>query len=211
MRDVVECHVVSLMSHAGLSTIRRRAEAMQEAAKEQSGAMATVIGLEEEQLQRLCTDATRHGQESVCIANYLFDKGYAISGSLPAVEQVKDASLQAGAKTVKNLHVSGAFHSPLMAPAASKLQQALSLCTLRAPRFPVYSNVTGAPYSTPLSVRELLATQLQSPVKWNTTIRGMISNRPSAVFVECGPGRQLKATLGKLDRRAFRGCISVEV
>lgn len=198
-------------SHAGLRVIKVRAEAMQEATKERSGAMATVIGLNEKQLQGLCADAARHGHESVCIANYLFDKGYAISGSLQAVESVKDAAVQAGAKAVKSLHVSGAFHSPLMAPAMSKLQHALSLLPLRVPLFPVYSNVTGIPYPNPSSVRESLVMQLQSPVKWNATIQDMATNIPTAVFVECGPGRHLKAILGKLDRRAFRGCISAEV
>lgn len=184
---------------------------MQEATREQRGKMATVVGLSEEQLQGLCTDAAHHGHESVCIASYLFDGGYAISGSLQAVERVKDAALQLGARTVKDLHVSGAFHSPLMAPAESKLQHALSLFPLKAPHFPVYSNVTGAPYSNPSSIQELLVTQLQSPVKWNTTIMDMVSKMPTAVFVECGPGRQLKAMLGKLDKKAFRGCVSAEV
>lgn len=184
---------------------------MQEAAREQRGKMATVVGLSEEQLQGLCTDAAHHGHKSVCIGGYLFDGGYAISGNLQAVERVKDAALQLGARTVKDLHVSGAFHSPLMAPAESKLQHALSLYQLKVPHFPVYSNVTGAPYSNLPSMQELLVTQLQSPVKWNTTIIDMVSKMPTAVFVECGPGRQLKAMLGKLDKKAFRSCVSAEV
>ena len=199
---------------AGLHIIKARAEAMHEAGKLCSGTMATVIGLNEEQLQRLCIDAASHvphGHETICIANYLFDRGHAISGSLQAVEYVKSTALQAGARTVKNLHVSGAFHSPLMAPATSKLQHVLSLYPLRAPLLPVYSNVTGVPYPNSSSVQELLVTQLQAPVKWETSIQHMIAKNPTAVFVECGPGRQLRAILGKLDKNAFKGCTNVEV
>lgn len=182
---------------------------MQAACQLRAGTMLTVIGLVEMELQQMCCEVEASGSGEVCIANYLFPKGYVISGCVHSVESVGSRAQSAGA-SVKKVSVSGAFHSPLMQPAVAKLQSVLQNIHIELPKIPVYSNVTGRPYTSVGEIRDCLALQVTRPVLWETLVRNMITDYPSIRFHEVGPGKQLKAMLRRIDREAYKQCINIE-
>jgi len=104
----------------------------------------------------------------------------------------------AGARRALRLNVSGAFHSPLMAPASAGLDLALSAARWSDPSFPVYSNVTTKRVGNAATARELLLRQLTSPVRWFEVVQTMAAEHPGAVFVEMGPGNVLTGLLKRL-------------
>ncbi|MEP6905394.1 MAG: malonyl CoA-acyl carrier protein transacylase, partial [Gemmatimonadales bacterium] len=104
----------------------------------------------------------------------------------------------AGAKRVVRLPVSGAFHSPLMEPAEKGLREALSATTFAEPDFPVFSNVTECESTSAENARDLLGTQLTSPVRWVGEIRNIASRFSDALFVELGPGAVLTGLLSRI-------------
>ena len=183
---------------------------MNAACLETSGAMAAVIGLEAGQLEEFLKRRAQEHGDTVCVANFIFPKGVVISGSEDAVKWVKEQAKEAGA-IVKEVAVSGAFHSPLMSSAVPKLQSFLSTVDISLPRISVYSNITGRPYTCADEIRVLLAEQVTKPVLWEDGIRSMIRDNPSAQFVEVGPGRQLKAMLRRTDREKHQQCTNIEV
>ena len=197
--------------HTGLQFIQARATVMQEACMQRAGTMLTVIGLPEAALERICREACTNGTgEEVGIANYIFPRGYVISGSLEAVERVGAKAEEAGA-SVKRLAVSGAFHSPLMEPAAEKLRSVLDRVQINFPKIPVYSNVTGRPYSSIGEIRDGLALQVIRPVQWETVVRSIARDTAGVHFMEIGPGKQLKAMLRRIDKEGFKHCLNIEV
>ena len=183
---------------------------MQNACQQHAGTMLTVIGLPEAELERMCREVQTEEGEAVCIANFIFPQGYVISGCVRSVEAVGIRAQGAGAST-KPVSVSGAFHSPLMEPATAKLRSVLETLQINVPRIPVYSNVTGRPYSSVSEIRDGLALQVTSPVRWETALRNMIADNPDIRFYEIGPGKQLKAMLRRIDKDAYKQCINIEV
>ena len=196
---------------------------MHEACKEQPSGMLTVVGLEEERVSHLCReckDKLPRGTE-ICIANYLFPKGYVVSGSEEALKLIRElvSRLKDATCTIKEVHVSGAFHSSLMTSAVAKLWKELEKVDISAPRVPVYSNVTGLPYSGAEEIRQRLAEQVIKPVLWETTIKNMMEGERrergegqgkerEVCFMEVGPGRQLRAMLKRIDKEAFKKCMN---
>ena len=172
--------------------------------------MATIASTDEDTLQELCKNAKQLGMGEVCIANYVFPKGFVVSGTLAAVEYIKDKAQDSGS-SVKEVAVSGAFHSALMGSAVPKLRSALEKVEILLPRIPVYSNVTGLPYKAAEEVKAHLAEQVVKPVQWETCIRNMMKEHADSVFMELGPGRQLKTMLKRIHREAFKGCLNIEV
>ena len=193
----------------GLQLNQARAKAMQEACQSQAGTMLTVIGLREMELVQMCHEVQGTQGGEVCIANYLFPQGYVVSGCVQAVETVGNRAQSAGA-SVKRVSVSGAFHSPLMQPAVAKLRSVLQNIRITLPKIPVYSNVTGSPYTSVGEIRDCLALQVTRPVLWETVVRNMITDYPSIRFHEVGPGKQLKAMLRRIDREAYKQCLNIE-
>lgn len=184
---------------------------MHTACLETPGTMATVRGAEVEELTDLCLRAKAAGLGEVGVANHIFPKGHVVSGETPAVQFVKDEVQRAGF-SVKDIAVSGAFHSALMSSAVPKIASALASVHLSPPTIPVYSNVTGLAYRTTEDIRTQLAAQVTQPVLWEQSVRNIVtSGLPELTFVELGPGRQLKAMLKRIDKDAFKRCISVEV
>ena len=171
--------------------------------------MLTVIGLEEVELQQMCRDARTTVGGVVCIANYIFPRGHVISGDVGTVEVVGSLAQRRGA-TTKTLSVSGAFHSPLMQPAAEKIRSVLDTLQIRPPRIPVYSNVTGRQYASVAEIRDCLALQVVRPVLWDDVVRNIALDHFKVRFCEVGPGKQLKAMLRRINRDAYKQCISVE-
>jgi [acyl-carrier-protein] S-malonyltransferase len=197
----------------GLRLVKLRAEAMQEAATNgKPGAMLSVVGLEKEKLVALCEQTrTSIGGDTVCqIANELFPKGNVAAGDEAAIEALTAAAKAAGAQRAARPKTSGAFHSPLMAPAGAKLAAALAQTTISFPRVQVYSNVAARPYSSAEEILELLAQQLTSPVLWNTSV-GQMKSDGITEFYETGPQTQLKSMMRRIDPKLFAATKSVTV
>lgn len=197
----------------GLRLVKLRAEAMQEAATNgKPGAMLSVVGLEKEKLIALC-EQTRSslGGDTVCqIANELFPKGNVAAGDEAAIEALTTAAKAAGAQRAARPKTSGAFHSPLMAPAGAKLAAALAETTITFPDVQVYSNVAARPYSSAAEIYELLGQQLTSPVLWNGSVQAMKADGITQ-FYETGPQTQLKSMMRRIDPKLFAATTSVTV
>lgn len=176
--------------------VRRRGTLMFEAGTARPGAMAAVLGELSRPIDDVCRDASAAGL--VVPANYNAVEQTVISGEVAGVEQAMALAKGAGAKRVVRLPVSGAFHSPLMVPAAAGLGEALSAPAWRDPAWPVFSNVTASPVTAAEEARALLLRQLTSPVRWVEVIRAMAAAHPGATFVEMGPGNVLTGLLKRL-------------
>ena len=168
-----------------LRLVSARAEAMQRCCERVPGMMAAVIALPDEEIERICA-----GIPGVVPANYNSPGQVVISGEEEAVRQACKALKEAGAKRALPLPVSGAFHSPLMEPARAELAKAIEATEVKAPRCPIYQNVTALPSCDPDIIRENLLLQLTSPVRWTQSVRQM--RRDGAeTFLELGPGEVL--------------------
>jgi [acyl-carrier-protein] S-malonyltransferase len=181
-----------------LRLVRLRGELMQRAGTEHPGTMAAIVGLDQEAVQELCREASDAG--IVQAANLNAPGQVVISGSVEGVRRGMDLAKQRGARLVKELVVSGAFHSPLMAGAGDGLRRELERTTIRDARIPVYANVTAGPVTRGAEIRELLHRQLTSPVRWEESIRAMAADGATAFF-ELGPGKVLQG----LTKRTLAG------
>ncbi|MEX2089277.1 MAG: ACP S-malonyltransferase, partial [Bacteroidota bacterium] len=124
-------------------------------------------------------------------ANFNSPGQIVISGSVPGVRRAMELAKERGAKLVKELPVSGAFHSPLMESAQKGLQEALENTPVRDASIPVYANVTAQPVRDAGEIRRLLLQQLTSPVRWEESMVAMAADG-AATFVEIGPGKVLQ-------------------
>ena len=183
----------------GLRTVRIRGELMADAGERTSGSMAAVLGLSPGDAEALCAQG-RDAGHVVVAANLNADGQVVVSGDLEGIGWVEAHAKEAGAKRVVRLNVSGAFHSPLMAPAAEAFAGHLETVTMRDPAFPVESNVLAERVSRADTVPELLVRQLTSPVRWQECVEDMLAQGVDA-FVEVGPG----SVLTGLNRRNARG------
>ncbi|MGA7304578.1 MAG: ACP S-malonyltransferase [Rhodothermales bacterium] len=193
------CAAAALSFEDGLRIVRVRGQLMAEAGIRRPGAMAAVLGVENEAVVDICTAASTE-TEVVQPANYNAPGQIVISGDGAAVERAMTVASEHGAKRVIPLPVSGAFHSPLMAYAREGLAAALENLTIAAPSCPVYLNVTAEPTTDPAEIRNALLDQLTAPVKWSQTLLHM--QRDEVVrFVEVGAGKVLsglvKRTIGR--------------
>ncbi|RJP74925.1 MAG: [acyl-carrier-protein] S-malonyltransferase [Candidatus Zixiibacteriota bacterium] len=184
---------------AALKVVQVRGLGMQHAGEVNPGTMAAVMGLEEAVVRQVCAEASAVGV--VQPANFNSPGQVVISGSVEGVRRAMELAKAAGAKLVKELVVSGAFHSPLMEPARESLFAALDALEIRTPRCPVYANVTAAPVTGPAEIRQRLKDQLLSPVLWMQSITAMTADG-AGVFVEAGPGQVLAGLVKRLARDA---------
>lgn len=169
--------------------VRRRGELMHRAGAERPGAMAAVLGLDGGRVAELCREASA---DTVAVAaNLNAPDQTVISGDPDAVARAGEACKAAGAKRVMPLKVSGAFHSPLMAPAAAGLAAALAGVAFADPAFPVVANATAGPVRAAVEARRLLEEQLTAPVRWVECVRTLAALAPDIRFVEIGPGTVL--------------------
>jgi [acyl-carrier-protein] S-malonyltransferase len=183
-----------------LRTVRRRGELMYESGRARPGTMAAVLGLDDAEVERVCREASS-GDGVVVPANYNSPAQVVISGDVQAVERAMELAKAAGARRALPLNVSGAFHSPLMEVAEAGLREQLSGVTMRAPRFPVYSNVTAEPVTAAEDARDLLVRQLTSPVRWTGSMQAMVAAGASEL-VELGPGSVLTGLVRRISREA---------
>lgn len=180
----------------GLRLVRLRGELMQQAGIDKPGTMAAIIGLEPEALNDVCKSAAAAG--IVQAANYNSPGQIVISGSVAGVRKAMELAKAGGAKLVKELPVSGAFHSPLMESAKQGLKAALDKTEIRDATIPVYANVTAKPVLKSNDIRDLLCQQLTSPVRWHETVANMAADGAST-FVEVGPGKVLQGLVKRID------------
>lgn len=181
----------------GARLVKVRADAMDAAAQVSPGAMAAVLGLDADAVRIVC--AATEGV--VVAANDNCPGQVVISGEAAAVEAAGVALKESGAKKIVALAVSGAFHSPLMAPAAETLRVALSGATVAAPQIPIVCNVTAEYAADAAAVRENLAAQVAGPVRWTETIQRLVGDGVE-VFVECGPGAVLAGLIKRIAPQA---------
>ncbi len=159
--------------------------------------MAAILGTLDTPIETLCREAT-HEAGLVVPANYNTAEQTVISGEVAGVERAMQLAKNAGAKRALRLSVSGAFHSPLMAPVELAFSGAIRRTEFSEPHFPVYSNVTAAASRTPSEAREVLLRQLTSPVRWTDEVRAMADAYPDALYVELGPGSVLCGLVSRI-------------
>ena len=176
----------------GLRVVRRRGELMAEAGERRPGAMAAIMGADDEDVEAGCEAASAEGEGVVQPANYNAPGQVVISGDEAAVER---ATARIKGRAIP-LPVSGAFHSPLMEYAREGLGEVLAAVTIDAPDCPVYLNVTAEPTTDPDEIRRCLMEQLLSPVRWAQLLRRMHADGATR-FVEVGAGDVLRGLVGR--------------
>lgn len=182
----------------GLRLVQARGRYMQEAAVSVPSGMVSLIGGDEQQVKDLCEQAANG--HILVPANFNSPGQIVCSGALPACERLAQLAGERGLRAVP-LKVAGAFHSPLMQPAADRLAEDLEQIDFAAPRLPVWSNVTAAPHTgDTAAIKASLVRQVVEPVRWQQTMEKLVG--PDAKFVELAPGRVLAGLLKKVDRRA---------
>ena len=173
--------------------VRKRGIFMQEAVPT-GGAMAAVIGMDGEQIRKICQET----EGRVSVANYNCPGQVVITGEDTAVERAGMALKEAGARRVLPLKVSGPFHSPMLEGAGKKLAEVLKTVTVQAPVIPYVTNVTAEYVTEEEAIKELLAKQVASSVLWQQSVERMIADDVDT-FVEIGPGKTLTGFLRKID------------
>jgi len=180
-----------------LPLVRFRGELMARAGDDAPGAMAAILGLDTEPVLEAVAKAGAEG--TVVVANYNSPGQVVISGEVNAVEAASAACSDAGAKRVIRLDVSGAFHSPLMKPAAAPLIDRLDDTQFAPAAVPVVANVDAQPHTQPDEIRANLGAQMTSSVRWEQSVRWMI-DEGVRTFVEIGPGTVLSKLIRRIDR-----------
>ena len=177
-----------------LLLVSARAQAMQAACEANSGTMAAVLGLPDDKVVELCqaTDGV------VVAANFNCPGQIVISGEIAAVDAACEKMKEAGARRALRLPVGGAFHSPLMQPAAEDLAEAIKKTDFRKPFCPIYQNATAQASQDPEIIRENLLKQLTAPVRWTQSVQNMIADGANEFF-EFGPGDVLKGLIRKIN------------
>lgn len=180
-----------------LSIVRQRAELMQAAVPAGEGAMAAILGLDDDAVIEVC-EAAANGQV-VSAVNFNSPGQVVIAGERDAVERAVDGAKEAGAKRAILLRVSVPSHSALMKPAAEELKVRLAETEILPLRIPVINVVDVEHYSTPDSIRDGLRRQLFRPVLWSAAIR-RLATEGATTIVECGPGKVLAGLVRRIDR-----------
>jgi len=178
-----------------LRLVQQRGRFMEEACAQNPGAMASVIGLDDAIVEALCAQAREVGM--VVAANFNSPGHVVVSGAREAVARLSELARERGAKRVLPLAVSGAFHSPLMAPAAARLEAELKETPFAPCAMPVIANVTAEPVRAPDEVRIALARQVKSPVLWTQSVRRLAQDGFMR-FVEVGPGKVLTGLVKRI-------------
>jgi [acyl-carrier-protein] S-malonyltransferase len=188
----------ALSFEAGLTLVARRAEVMQRAADANPGSMSSVLGLSVEGVEMAVTEAAEGGV--LAVANDNAPGNVVVSGEWPALERLPVAAKELGAKRVMPLNVGGAFHSPLMAPAADAFRSFLAAAPLSDCSVPLVANATAQPTTSAAELRELLGRQLTGRIRWTESVR-RLADLGVDTIVEVGPG----TVLAGLVKRTVKG------
>ena len=182
----------------GLSLVSKRASAMQKACEIEPSTMAAVLGLSDEQIEKVCAEFTGE----VVAANFNCPGQVVISGSIKGVELAGEKLKEAGAKRVLLLPVGGAFHSPFMESARLELAAAIEAAKIDRPICPIFQNVNAKASQNEVEIKANLIAQLTGPVRWTQSIEAMVS-AGATEFIECGPGKVLQGLVRKINAEAM--------
>lgn len=178
----------------GLRLVAVRANAMQKACDMQESTMAAILGMEDAQVEEICSKV-----EGVVPANYNTVGQLVISGSMSGIARAIELAQEAGARRALQLSVNGAFHSPFMEPARLELAEGIEATDVKNARIPVFQNVTAQAHTDAGQIKENLLKQLTAPVRWTQTVQNMLA-AGATEFVESGPGKVLSGLVKKVDR-----------
>ena len=188
----------SLKFRDAVVLVHKRGQFMQEAVPVGEGAMAAIIGLDDDTIIKICADSSEVG--AVQAVNFNCPGQTVIAGKVRGVETAVERLKSAGAKKAVILPVSAPFHSTLMAPAAIKLAAELDKVELVDAAFPVAANVNGELETSAASIKENLVAQADHPVKWIACVEAM-KNFGAETFIECGPGKTLCGFNRRIDKK----------
>jgi [acyl-carrier-protein] S-malonyltransferase len=183
---------------AALRLVRRRGEIMEEAAQRNPGGMIAVIGLPDDSVTEICTQAESIG--TVVPANFNSPGQLVVSGTPDALDRVAELAKAAGGRAMP-LRVAGAFHSPLMDDAAREFSRLVAAVAIADPRIPVVANVSAEPVTDADSVRSAMSRQMTSPVLWTASVHRMVADGVS-LFLEVGPGKVLTNLIRRISTDA---------
>jgi len=180
----------------GVRLVRLRGEAMQAASEQIESGMVSLMGATEDQARTLAAVGAEHG---ICqVANLNAPGQIIVSGEFAALDALEAAAKEHGVRRTRRLVVAGGFHSECMRPAADRLAAALAEVEIKAPRFPVVSNVTARPTAGPDEIRTTLANQVCASVLWEKSMRWLLAEGMNE-FLEPGPGTVLAGIMRKID------------
>lgn len=186
----------SIQFYDAVKLVRARGLAMQKAGKENPGTLAAIVGLNPAVVEEFCNQASAEG--IVQCANFNSPGQIVISGSVNGVRKAMELCKTGGAKMVKELVVSGAFHSPLMQSAKDSLLESLISAPIYDSKVPVYANVTAKPVLQKEEIKDLLHQQVTAPVRWEETVNNMIKDGIEE-FCEIGPGKVLQGLIKRIN------------
>ncbi len=184
--------------------VQRRAEFMQKAVPAGEGAMAAILGLDDQAVRDVCRNAADSGVAEA--ANFNSPGQVVIAGHRGAIERAIELAKEAGARRAIMLAVSVPSHSTLMLPAGEALAESLQAAAFQAPSIPVINAVDATPYTDASDIRQRLTRQVSSPVHWVDTVQRLIADGATSI-AECGPGRVLTGLIKRIDRSVGSFCI----
>ena len=179
----------------GLKLVHKRALAMQKACEKVPSTMAAILGLEDSLVEQICSET----EGIVVPANYNCPGPLVISGELKSIDLAIEKLNASGARRAIQLPVGGAFHSPIMKPAKSELENAINSTEFNKPICPIFQNVCAQAVVNPKEIKQNLIEQLTSPVKWTQTMLNIVKEKDVEV-IEVGPGKVLQGLFKKIDR-----------
>ena len=179
----------------GLKLVHKRALAMQKACEKVPSTMAAILGLEDSLVEQICSET----EGIVVPANYNCPGQLVISGELKSIDLAIEKLNASGARRAIQLPVGGAFHSPIMEPAKSELENAINGTEFHKPICPIFQNVCALAVVDPKEIKQNLIEQLTSPVKWTQTMLNIVKEKDVEV-IEVGPGKVLQGLFKKIDR-----------
>ena len=187
-------HVAGVLDfESALTVLEARGRFMQQACEEQESGMISIMGASAEQLQDIC------GKTGLTVANINSDAQVVLSGLKTGVAAAAQVAAESGVKAIP-LTVAGAFHSPLMASARTKLAGVIDSVTFQAPKMPVFANVSGALHSDdPAAIKDAMLRQVTDSVRWCDCVKGIIGAGAQTI-VEFGPGKVLSGLIKRIDR-----------
>jgi [acyl-carrier-protein] S-malonyltransferase len=188
----------SLVFEDAIKLVAERGRLMQEAVPAGTGAMAAVLGLDDDAVRAVCAEAA--AGEVVDAVNFNSPGQVVVAGQKTAVERVVDLAKAKGAKRALLLPVSVPSHCALMQPAAEKLAKVLEDVMIETPQIPVINNVDVAMPTEPDAIRSALVRQLHSPVRWVETVQKMAADEVDRL-IECGPGKVLVGLNKRIERK----------
>ncbi len=177
-----------------LRLVQRRATLMFEAGNRLPGTMAAVVGMDDDAVRSLCAELNKGGDETLVPANFNSPGQVVISGSAEYVRACMPLFKERGAKLVKELQVSGAFHSPLLSEAQAGLAESIMATSFADATVPVYVNVSASPVTAAAELQAAAIAQLTAPVQWTNTMHALW-NAGVKHYVEVGPGKVLQGLI----------------